>query len=301
MQTLNLLEHHFTENHFIHKNAFSVFNTHNDDSFIPGLVLLERLQTTLDVEKLLIIFAKEAEKLVDFSGLYFKSQNFSACIKGSRTAKVERTFELKIDNEFIGVLTYSVKKPISISKYKILNQLHQHLLYPLRNALNYQLATKLAMQDALTGLGNRRYFDKQLTRAIHQANRHQTQVGLILGDLNKFKAVNDNHGHQVGDLVLQHVAKAMLASVRDCDSVFRFGGDEFAIIVENASDNSLKIIENRVNIAINNDALLAKYQLTCSLGCTFMNRADNEKSIFERADQALYRQKMNIKRNINYT
>jgi len=295
MQTLNLLEHHFTENNFVEKNALSLFNIHNDDSFIPGLVLLERLQTTLDVKELLTIFAKEAEKLVDFSGLYFKSQNFSTCIKGTRVAKVERTFELKLGHEFIGVLTYNVNKPISISKYKILNQLHKHLLYPLRNALHYQLATTLAMQDSLTNLGNRRYFDKQLTRAIHQANRNQSMVGLILGDLNKFKATNDTYGHQVGDLVLQHVAKAMQVSIRDCDSVFRFGGDEFAIIVENASSNSLKIIENRINLAINNDALLAKYEVSCSLGCTFMNRADNEKSIFVRADQALYQKKMKNK------
>jgi len=294
MQTLNLLEHHFTDN-----NALSVFNINHDDSFIPGLVLLERLQTTLNVEKLLNIFSKEAEKQVDFSGLYFKNQDFSTCIKGSRTAKVERSFELKIGNEFIGTLTYSVNKPISLSKYKILNQLHQHLLYPLRNALNFEMTSKLAMQDGLTGLGNRRYFDEQLTRAIHHANRQQTRVGLILGDLNKFKAVNDTYGHQVGDLVLKHVASAMIASIRDSDSVFRFGGDEFAIIVENASDNSLHIIEDRINTAIDNDPLLSKYKLTCSLGCTFMNRADNEASVFERADQALYKQKMNMRRNLN--
>jgi len=294
MQTLNLLEHHFTDN-----NTLNIVNINQDESFIPGLVLLERLQTTLNVDELLNIFSKEAEKLVAFSGLYFKNQDVSTCIKGSRTAKVERTFELKINNEFIGVLTYCVKKPISLSKYKILNQLHQHLLYPLRNALNYQMASKLAMQDGLTDLGNRRYFDKQLTRAIHHANRQQSRVGLILGDLNKFKAINDTYGHQVGDLVLKHVATAMIASIRDSDSVFRFGGDEFAIIVENASDNSLDIIENRINIAIDNDALLAKYQLTCSLGCTFMNRADNETTVFERADQALYKQKMYKKRNFN--
>ncbi len=293
MQTLNLLEHQFSDN-----NSFGVFNITHDESFIPGLVLLEQLQTTLDVQELLSIFAKEAEKLVDFSGLYFKSQGFSTCIKGSRTAKVERSFELKINDEFIGTLTYAVKKPISLSKYRILNQLHQHLLYPLRNALQYRMVSKLAMQDSLTGLGNRRYFDKQLTRAMHHANRHHTCVGLILGDLNKFKEINDNFGHQVGDQVLKHVANAMLASVRDSDSVFRFGGDEFAIIVENASDNSLDIIENRINTAISNDALLAKYQLTCSLGGTFMNRADNELTLFERADQTLYRQKMNMKRNL---
>jgi len=294
MQTLNLLEHQFTDH-----NNFSVFNITHDESFIPGLVLLEQLQTTLDVQEILTIFAKEAEKLVDFAGLYFKSQDFSSCIKGSRTAKIERSFELKVNNEFLGTLTYAINKPISLSKYRILTQLHQHLLYPLRNALHYQAATKLAMQDSLTGLGNRRYFDKQLTRAMHHANRHHTCVGLILGDLNNFKDINDNHGHQVGDLVLKYVAQAMLASVRDSDSVFRFGGDEFAIIVEHASENSLTIIENRINMAISSDALLAQYQLTCSLGGTFMNRADNEHTLFERADKTLYRQKVHSKHNLS--
>jgi diguanylate cyclase (GGDEF)-like protein len=293
MQTLNLLEHQFTDN-----NTFSVFNITHNESFVPGLVLLEQLQTTLEVQEILAIFAKEAEKLVEFSGLYFKNQEFSCCIKGSKTAKVERSFELKLGDEFLGTLTYAINKPISLSKYRILSQLHQHLLYPLRNALHYRAATKLAMQDSLTGLGNRRYFDKQLTRAMHHANRHHTCVGLILGDLNNFKEINDLYGHQLGDLVLKQVANAMLASVRDSDSVFRFGGDEFAIIVENASEDSLAIIEQRINSAIDDDPLLAKHDLTCSLGGTFMNRADNEKTLFERADKTLYRQKMQTKRNL---
>lgn len=261
-----------------------------------GHSLLHQLQTTLELDKLLNIFAMEAAKYADFSGLYFKSPKMSVAARGSKPAKTERQFKLLLDDDFIGVLTYALNKPISMSNYKILTKLHQYLLYPLRNCLMFQQANQLAMQDALTGLGNRRYFDQQLKRALNAAHRHHSTIGLILGDLNKFKQVNDNFGHHIGDEVLQHVAKAMQFSVRDSDCVFRFGGDEFAMLVEQANHHALEAICERVNLAMSNDPLLAKYDVGCSLGLTYLDRADTEASIFARADQALYREKMQHKK-----
>lgn len=165
--------------------------------------------------------------------------------------------------------------------------------------MQYHQAMQLAMQDGLTGLGNRRYFDEQLKRAMHNANRHHAQVGLVLGDLDKFKAINDTYGHSVGDQVLIQFANILRTCVRDSDSVFRFGGDEFAVIVENASEYALDIIYGRINSALKSNAILSKYQVGCSLGTTFMNRADNEHSFFERADQTLYRQKMNMSKPLS--
>jgi diguanylate cyclase (GGDEF)-like protein len=182
---------------------------------------------------------------------------------------------------------------------KDLQRIHQIILYPLKNALQYHQAVQLALHDGLTGLGNRRYFDEQLKRAMHNANRHHAQVGLVLGDLNKFKAINDTHGHNIGDQVLKQFANILRSCIRDSDSVFRFGGDEFAIIVENASDDALDIIQSRINDALKTNVLLAKYQVGCSLGTTFMNRADNEHTLFERADKALYRQKMNHPKSLS--
>lgn len=294
MQTLNLLDNHFSE-----FNAYRVFDSNHTEQNMHGLALLEQLQTTLDIDKLLNKFAMEAAKHVDFSGLYFKNGNISKAIRGSREGKSERQFELKINNEFIGLLTYAINKPISLSNNKILQQLHEYLIYPLRNALNYHQALQLAMQDGLTGLGNRRYFDEQLRRAMHHANRQRSQVGLVLCDLNKFKSVNDTFGHQVGDLVLVQFAEALNKCIRDSDSVFRFGGDEFAILIEDAGKESLALINMRIEQAIKADALLAKYQVSCSIGATFMNRADDETSIFERADRSLYRMKMNMPRSLS--
>ena len=184
--------------------------------------------------------------------------------------------------------------PISITNYEILNELHQLLVNPLNNAVKYHQAMQLAMQDGLTQLGNRRSFDEQIKRAMAQAARRHTRVGLILCDLNKFKAINDSFGHVIGDSVLVHFAQALRQSVRDTDCIFRFGGDEFAIIIGDACQQSLMVIEQRIYQAMSQDALLAKYNVTSSLGLAFMNKADNATSFFERADTALYSQKMNI-------
>ncbi len=295
MQTLNVLENRFS--------SFNTYSTLSTDALVAEtfsstvfdkrqtLVFMSQLQTTLDLTEILNIFAVEAARYVDFSGLYFKSPQLNKTLRGSRKAKKERRFDLKIADHFIGTLTYGVNGPISLTNYKVLEQLHQCLLHPLKNAIAYHSAMQLAMQDSLTGLGNRRYFDEQLKRAMHNANRHHSLVGLVLGDLDKFKAINDNYGHATGDLVLKEFANVLRTCIRDSDSLFRFGGDEFAIIVENANDTALDIIENRINQALSVNVLLSKYQLGCSLGFTFMNRADNEISFFERADETLYRRK----------
>jgi diguanylate cyclase (GGDEF)-like protein len=287
MQTLNLVD-----NQAFDFNAFKVFDSPQHENTNRKIALMEQLQTSLDLESLINIFAMEASKYVDFSGLYFKNGEVTAAIRGSRQGKSERHFELKLNQEFVGILTYAINSPISITNYKILNELHQYLIHPLNNALRYQEVLQLAMQDGLTSLNNRRSFDEQLKRAMHHANRQRNKVGLIICDLDKFKLINDTYGHNIGDEVLIQFSQALKESVRDSDSVFRFGGDEFSIIVEDATLDALTAIEQRICSAMSIDPLLAKYKITCSLGHTFMNRMDTQTSFFERADQALYQRKM---------
>jgi diguanylate cyclase (GGDEF)-like protein len=287
MQTLNLVD-----NQAFDFNAFKVFDSPKAENVQRKLALMEQLQTTLDMERLLNIFAMEASKYVDFSGLYFKRGDISAAIRGSRTGKIERHFELKVNQQFVGVLTYAINSPISITNYKILTELHQYLINPLNNAITFHNTLQLAMQDGLTNLGNRRCFDEQLKRAMHHAYRQRNSVGLIVCDLDKFKAINDTYGHNIGDNVLVQFSEALKSSVRDSDSVFRFGGDEFAIIVEDATQDSLTVIEQRISHTMTSDALLSRYQVTCSLGHTFMDRIDTEESFFERADKHLYQKKI---------
>jgi diguanylate cyclase (GGDEF)-like protein len=294
MQTLNILDNRFSE-----FNAFGVFESVNFDKNKRGLQLLEQLQTSLELSDMLNKLAIEAAKYINFSGLSFSAPDGAAVARGSRDAKLEKRFELTLNNEYLGTLKYSLNTPMNKKTFSILEELHSYILYPFKNALTYQRALKLAMQDSLTDLGNRRYFDEQLSRAINHASRQHSDVGLIVSDLNKFKAINDTFGHHVGDKVLQHFALALKTSVRECDSLFRFGGDEFAIIVEDASQESLDIIHHRINFAISKDPILVKYNVSCSLGGAFWKRNETTASLFERADQALYSRKMNMTQKLS--
>lgn len=293
MRTINVVNHPSSK-----FNAFTLSQPSEQQSQ-RNLALLEQLQTTLDVKEMIDIFATEVAKYIDFSGIYFKHADVSATARGSRQAKAERQFELKINDQYFALLTYTLNMPISIQNYKILTELHQLLIKPLHNAVKYHQAMQLAMQDSLTKLGNRRSFDESIQRAMAQATRRHARVGLILSDLNKFKAINDTFGHAIGDNVLVQFSIALRKSVRNADTVFRFGGDEFAIIVVDASEQSLVAIEHRIYHAMAQDALLTKYNVTSSLGLTFMNKADSASSFFKRADKALYSQKMNMPQKLS--
>ena len=305
MQTLNVLDNRFSsldsynllnaEPLAEESNVLSIFDSRKT------VAVMRQLQATLDLEVLLKIFSIEANRYINFSSLSFTSNSLNNVLSGSRKAKKERSFKLKVDDELIGTLTYGVNQPISLINFKVLHQLHSCLIHPLKNAIAYHDAIKLAMHDGLTGLGNRRYFDEQIKRAMHNAKRQHNLVGLVLGDLNKFKDINDTFGHGIGDLVLKEFADVLRKCTRDSDSVFRFGGDEFSIIVENADENALTIIENRINIEMCNSELLNTYKLGCSIGSTFMSSTDNEISLFERADKILYTKKMCVKSQLTST
>ncbi|MFD2166022.1 GGDEF domain-containing protein [Thalassotalea euphylliae] len=293
MQTLNLLEQQFSS-----FNAFRLFESEHIENNKRGIALLEQLQTTLELDALLNKFAMEASKYVNFCGLTFKNEEATVVMRGHREGNFSRHFKLAVEGAALGTLTYNINAKFAGSHSKILEELHTYLLYPLKNALQFKRALAMAMQDSLTGLGNRRYYDEQVKRAMHQAKRQKSQVGLIVADLNKFKAINDTYGHAVGDKVLVNFANALRDSVRDSDSLFRFGGDEFVVLIEAAGKEALEVLYHRIHKAVASNDYLNKYQVTCSLGATFMNNADSEHSFFERADQALYRRKMNMPCNL---
>ncbi len=105
---------------------------------------------------------------------------------------------------------------------------------------------KLALTDFLTGLPNRRAFDLEVPHYIGLRDRHGTQFHLVLVDLDDFKSINDTYGYEVGDRVLQSVAKTMSSHIRNTDFIARLGGDEFVLIIDSASYPDLSQILERI-------------------------------------------------------
>ncbi len=153
----------------------------------------------------------------------------------------------------------------------------------------------LAHFDELTGLPNRAHFLQRLSQAIARGARYQTQVGVLFVDLDRFKNINDSHGHEAGDKVLREAARRLTASVREVDVVARLGGDEFVILAEDIAESTLlaniaqKLIEQ---IALPFDIDDDHFHLTASVGIsTYPGDGENLYALIKNADIAMYRVK----------
>lgn len=152
----------------------------------------------------------------------------------------------------------------------------------------------LSMTDALTGLGNRRFFDDALARETGRAARHGGTVSLILLDVDHFKTFNDRYGHPKGDLVLRDVASVLARSARrPADGAFRIGGEEFAVILPDTSSLAALAVAKRIQTEIGSLQQLHEGSpvglLTLSLGIA--ESCAEPSSITARADAALYKAK----------
>ncbi len=145
--------------------------------------------------------------------------------------------------------------------------------------------------DPLTGLANRRAFDKHLDEQWEQARRHEDNLALIMSDIDLFKKVNDTHGHGIGDLVLRYVADVLRAGCRKYDTPARYGGEEFAVICARENSEGAAALAERLRQRLRNtpcDTDKGIIEITMSFGVADANDCDSPKSLAEAADDAVY-------------
>ncbi len=166
----------------------------------------------------------------------------------------------------------------------------------LKNKLRFAL--EYSAHDALTGLYNRRYFERRLREESAHAKRHKRPFSIILIDIDHFKLVNDTYGHEDGDRVLCHVAELIGGSLREDDVACRFGGEEFVILLRATPGPAARVVANRLRASVAGQgiALGAKDEMrhvTFSGGVAAADERNNYdvENIVDRADKALYRAK----------
>ncbi len=152
----------------------------------------------------------------------------------------------------------------------------------------------MAITDALTGLYNRRKFHDTLAGEFERARRYKTPFSLVMIDIDHFKRINDDHGHNAGDVVLKQVSSLLLKSVREIDTASRFGGEEFMVILPSTDSPSAKIVAERMRDMIASFPFQdINRPITVSIGIAGMpdERIRNEDLMIRCADIALYRAK----------
>jgi diguanylate cyclase (GGDEF)-like protein len=151
----------------------------------------------------------------------------------------------------------------------------------------------MARTDVLTGLHNRRHLTDHLRQAAALAHRQGTPIGVLMIDIDHFKIVNDRLGHEAGDAVLRRVSLAIQSSVRVCDTVGRWGGEEFIAVLPNADIDGAREVAERVRSAVEAGGRFddSGLRTTVSVGCASGTGADIEE-LLRAADAALYDAKM---------
>lgn len=156
----------------------------------------------------------------------------------------------------------------------------------------YTRTKYLSITDELTGLSNRRCFDNTLEKEFLRALRYNNKLTLVMFDIDHFKTVNDTYGHPCGDYILKEVANATLQTFRKTDTVFRFGGEEFVVILTETDIKQSEIPLERFRKTIETLDLTYQNQqinITVSIGaCQLDQSIGNKEEFLQKADNALY-------------
>ena len=210
---------------------------------------------------------------------------------------------LKVQRSKVGFLAFDnvlSRRHIGYLDFISLQQFASQMALSIDNARLFERVQELSNYDELTRLPVRRYFNEKLAEEIYRAKRFGLTLSLMIIDIDFFKQINDNYGHQIGDWALQEVSRVIRTGLRQTDVPCRFGGDEMVIMLPSTNSEESKVIAKRLKERINALTLPTKYtggeeiHISISQGiATFPSDASSTEELFDRADKALYVVKQN--------
>ena len=257
---------------------------------LAELQLGNRLHRQLDLRKLLELFLEELRLTLPIEGLCYSPPDSAECfVAGRGTSRTLRS-RLHLDGEYLGQIEAQVRGEL----HTPLAALLAPLAAPLGNALQHHRLKLLARKDPLTGLGNRMALDAALATEVARAQRFGQPFAMLIADIDHFKRINDTLGHSAGDQVIRGVAAQLRDCLRPYDQAFRFGGEEFVVILSQTTlAKGMQIAERIRKRTAHRCSLDAATtgKITVSIGAGEIRDTETVDGLFDRADRALYRAK----------
>lgn len=271
-------------------NGFPVENKIRDMQF----KLAHNLQCSLDLRTTLEMFFSNIQEAVTLSGMTYQTPNNATSYQLGQMRVHTASYSIAANDQHLGKIIFSRAKKFVEVELAALEMLLGVLYYPLKNALLYQQALHNSLRDPLTGIGNKAAWQAAYSREVKLAQRHKLDLSLLVIDIDHFKAVNDSYGHQCGDKFLKHLATGMEHSLRETDQVFRFGGEEFVVLLNNTSLQHAALTAERIRVQVAMSPVRLNetdYCGTISIGVAHLEDSDDADSLFNRADKAMYESK----------
>lgn len=281
----------------VYNNKYKIDDKKARQAALHAARLNAVLQTTIELSEILQIFQQEISRLLNIGGMSYEHKANHYQFLLGKNAGHSAHYVLQTKEDYLGELSFfRAKKPFSSEELSLIEQLIASLVYPLRNGIRYQEAIRSALTDALTGAGNRICLDNVLAREFELATRYKQPLSVLMIDIDHFKQVNDNHGHSAGDKVLRAVADTLSETCRCADMVFRYGGEEFAVVLNKTDLSGARIIAERLRSTIAELSCIYDNKaipITISVGVATMRADEKKDELIKRADEALYEAKRN--------
>jgi diguanylate cyclase (GGDEF)-like protein len=198
---------------------------------------------------------------------------------------------LVVRDQVIGTLMVASREPqvYDAEQVKLLEQVARQIATPVENATLYSRAEQRSRIDELTALFNRRHFEERLKEEVSRHSRHDGVFTLLMIDLDSFKAYNDMYGHPSGDALLKVVGQLVGHAIRESDQAFRYGGDEFSVILPRTTPEDAFMVAERVRMRIAKEMEARQSGVTCSIGlASYPTDGVMSGELVTTADTALY-------------
>lgn len=218
--------------------------------------------------------------------------------------------ETKKDLEFLNLQIQEQKKNLLLKENVISNQKNIITIMGLLSMIiiilglngirQNRLLKSLSQIDTLSGLYNRRFMNQRIEEEISKYKRYKTPFSILLVDVDFFKKINDNYGHDKGDLVIKKISTLMQQNTRDTDINARWGGEEFLILVPNSNLEGALTLANNLKQIIEKTNFETKEKITVSIGVSTFNENLNQEELLKLADNALYKAKNNGRNKVEF-
>ena len=256
------------------------------------LELSNKLHSTLDLEHLITLFKLDIIPTLSLDDLIYHSPEAPGSVKAEGRHLL--SYQLVLHKINLGEILLIRHTRFSAKELEFIEKILVALLAPLNNAINYQHALNLALRDPLTGVYNRFSMDAIVSREIDLSQRNNTPLSMLALDIDFFKNVNDTYGHAFGDCALKHIIECVHQYTRTSDTIFRYGGEEFNLLLNNTDRTGAHELAERIRQNIEQTPCIYDDQsinITVSIGASTFNSGENSKDLFKHADDALYQAK----------